>query len=193
MEKITSQQGSILVRLARQVIEGELGITSAFPVTDDELSSLIYQEKRGVFVTLHKREALRGCIGSLIAEESMLDGIRRHALNAAFNDYRFEPVKSNEASELHVEVSILTIPETVEYQTSDELLECIRPGVDGVILKGAGGKGATFLPQVWKQLSEPSQFFGQLCQKAGLSTTYWQTNKPEIQSYQVQLFEEPVL
>jgi AMMECR1 domain-containing protein len=48
----------------------------------------------------------------------------------------------------------------------------LRPGVDGVIFT-AGGRRATFLPQVWEQLPEPTEFLARLRQKAGLPASYW--------------------
>ncbi len=191
MKQLSQQQGQVLLRLARQVIEKQVGLPSSSP-DPAEISDPVFQEKRGVFVTLHKRKKLRGCIGSLVGIESILDGIKRHAINAAFHDHRFDQVQAEEVNELHIEVSVLTTPQLLQYQTGDELLKAVRPGIDGVILKTEQGAGATFLPQVWKQLPNPEQFFSQLCFKAGLAKNYWQENRPEIQIYQVQLFEEPV-
>ena len=88
---LTEQQGRLLVRLARQTIEQHLGHPPSQPVNDDELNQPALQEQRGVFVTLHKRGNLRGCIGSLVAAEPLVDGIRRNAINAAFHDFRFPP------------------------------------------------------------------------------------------------------
>lgn len=79
-------------------------------------------------MTLHKRGELRGCIGSLAAVESVADGVKRNALNAAFNDYRFEPLTAAEAPTLHVEISVLTNPEPLLYETGDDLLRCCDPG-----------------------------------------------------------------
>ena len=43
----------------------------------------------------------------------------------------------------------------------------MRPGVDGVVLEGAGHRG-TFLPAVWAKLPDPATFVGHLVEKAGL-------------------------
>jgi AmmeMemoRadiSam system protein A len=188
---LTPQQGQVLVRLARQEIERRLGVEPTRPVTAEELRPPIFGEKRGVFVTLHKRGELRGCIGSLAAVESVTDGVKRNALNAAFNDYRFEPVTAAEAPTLDVEISVLTNPEPLLYETGDDLQQLLRPGTDGVILSGPGEASATFLPQVWRQLPEPVAFLGHLCRKAGLAADAWRSGKLRISTYQVQSFEEP--
>ena len=187
---LTEQQGQVLVRLARQQIERQLGVEPERPVTAEELGQPAFQCKRGVFVTLHKRGSLRGCIGSLAAVEAIADGIRRHALNAAFHDHRFQPLTAAELPALHVEISVLTDPEPLSYQGADQLLRLLRPGIDGVILQGPGDASATFLPQVWQQLPAPEQFLGHLCRKAGLAEGAWRSGTLQILTYQVQSFEE---
>lgn len=189
---VTPPQGRILVRLARQQIEEQLGLPASQPVTAAELSDPVFQQKKGVFVTLHKRKTLRGCIGSLAAAEELAAGIRRHALNAAFHDHRFAPVSADEVAELHIEVSVLTDPQPLDYTGADQLVERLRPGVDGVICKGQGGESATFLPQVWQQLPMAEQFLAHLCRKAGLADQAWRAGNLTIFTYQVQSFEEPV-
>ncbi len=69
------------------------------------------------------------------------------------------------------------------------MLKKLQPGVDGVILKD-GRRGATFLPQVWKQLPSAELFLGQLCKKAGLEETAWREKQLDIKTYQVLSFQE---
>ncbi|WP_028583713.1 AmmeMemoRadiSam system protein A [Desulfogranum mediterraneum] len=187
---LSPEQGQVLVRLARQTIEEHLELAASDPLTARELDDPALQERRGVFVTLHQREALRGCIGSLQAMESLLDGVRRHALNAAFHDHRFTPVSAPEVAALQLSVSVLSKPLPLTYSGPEELLRKLRPEIDGVILKAPSGAGATFLPQVWKQLPDPAAFLGHLCCKAGLGEHYWRTSPLEIETYHVHYFEE---
>lgn len=188
---LTEKQGQVLVRLARQMIEEHLNLIPGDQITREETTDPVFEAHYGVFVTLHKGEALRGCIGTLAGVESILASIKRQALNAAFHDHRFQPVTIDELGELHVEVSVLTEPQDFEYTDGNDLVARLRPEVDGVILKAPGGVGATFLPQVWKQLPDPKAFLSHLCSKAGLAPTAWETDGLEIQTYQVQYFEEP--
>jgi AmmeMemoRadiSam system protein A len=188
---LSEQQGRLLVRLARQTIEQHLGKTPSSPVANDELTQPALLERLGVFVTLHQRGALRGCIGSLAAVESLVDGIRRNAINAAFHDFRFNPVSLEDLALLHVEISVLTEPVPLPYDRAEDLLHLLRPGRDGVILEGPAQAKATFLPQVWQQLPTVEQFLGQLCRKAGLAETSWKSGNVTLSTYQVQSFEEP--
>lgn len=187
---LTKEQGQILIRLARQAIAEHLRLTVSNPVLPEDLADPDFQSRQGVFVTLNKRGSLRGCIGSLSGVESILEGVRRHAVNAAFHDSRFSPVEAHEVAELQIDISVLTDPEPLAYSDGDDLIRRLRPQVDGVIIRAAGGAGATFLPQVWEQLPDPRLFLGHLCRKAGLADTYWQSGRLEVETYQVQHFEE---
>lgn len=187
---LTEQQGRVLIQLARQTIEEHLGIRPENPVADEQLADPGLQEKKGVFVTLNKRKQLRGCIGCLTGTESIIDGIKRHALNAAFNDHRFPPVRREEVPHLEIDISVLTDPVPLAYENPDDLKRKIRPGIDGVILRDPSGRGATFLPQVWKQLPTAELFLCHLCRKAGLPDDAWCCRHPDIQIYQVQYFKE---
>lgn len=70
-----------------------------------------------------------------------------------------------------------------------DLLNKLRPGIDGVIIK-KGFHQSTFLPQVWEQLPDKKAFLNHLCLKAGLSENAWEKGDLEVSTYQVQAFEE---
>ena len=191
-KRLTEEQGELLLLLARMTIARRLGIdVSVKPAPDfqKKMADPAFAERRGTFVTLKQRNMLRGCIGCLTPSESIVEGVKRNALNAAFNDNRFMPVTNDEYDDLQIEVSILTEPQGLSYDSADDLLRKLRPGIDGVILK-KGYASATFLPQVWEQLPRPKDFLAHLCMKAGLPADAWKTGNLEISTYQVQKFEE---
>ncbi len=147
-------------------------------------------KKGAVFVTIEKRSSLRGCIGSLVAHQSLLDDLIQNAQSAAFNDPRFPPLTLEEfnSKDLTVEVSILSEPKPLEYKDIADLKSKIKVGGDGVILK-LGSYQATFLPQVWEQLPTFETFFAHLCQKAGLPANCLD-NRPQIFIYHVQKIKD---
>ena len=98
--------------------------------------------------------------------------VAENAVAAAFHDPRFEPLSIEEAEKLEIHISVLSPPEELNFSSEADLLEQIRPGVDGLILQ-AGGRRGTFLPSVWEELPEKEMFLMYLKMKAGLPTDYW--------------------
>jgi len=141
-------------------------------------------------VTLKHKGQLRGCIGNLSASETVSDGVRRNAVNAAFHDPRFSPLTLPELADIAIEVSVLTEPQPLSFTDAQDLLRQLRPTIDGVIIR-QGYASATFLPQVWDQLPKKEDFLGHLCLKAGLPREAWKQGKLQVSTYQVQYFEEP--
>ena len=185
--KLTREEGEYLLDLARKTIEAKLFDKDL--QEDEKNLSEKYLEKRGTFVTLTIHHNLRGCIGHIIPQETLIEGIRVNAINAAFKDPRFPPLSKDEWDRLKVEISILTEPEELEYSDSFDLLKKLRPGIDGVIIK-KGYHSATFLPQVWDQLPDKREFLMHLCSKAGLDGNEWLKGELTVFIYQVQAFEE---
>jgi AmmeMemoRadiSam system protein A len=139
------------------------------------------------FVTLTIGERLRGCIGTLQASIPLAEDVVLRANAAAKDDPRFPPVTEPELTQLSYEISVLSTPLPLAYGDAQDLLGRLHPGVDGVILV-YGFQRATFLPQVWERVPDPSQFLGMLCRKAGLPTDAWRTLPLEISTYQVESF-----
>ena len=189
--RMNEKQGQILLKLARKTISEELGIKSKqeqiSPASDFEDKSL--QRKSGTFVTLKIHNQLRGCIGNLDASDPIIEGVKRNAINAAFNDFRFSPLTAKEFENVEIEISILSEPKPLEYKDGKDLINKLRPDVDGVIIR-KGQASATFLPQVWEQLKRPEDFLSHLCTKAGLPSDTWKSSKLEVLTYNVQYFEE---
>jgi AmmeMemoRadiSam system protein A len=191
-QNLSPEQGQLLVRLARQTLSEHL----SKKIPQHEIDSLnaaltdpCFTASCGTFVTLTIDGKLRGCIGNLTSNESMVSGVRRNAVNAAFHDPRFSPLSPSELDRVSIEVSILSEPRPMDYRDAADLLQKMRPHIDGVILR-KGIASATFLPQVWEQLPQPQDFLTHLCQKAGLAADAWQHSKLEVSTYQVQYFEE---
>ncbi len=149
------------------------------------------QKDAAVFVTLNKREQLRGCIGSLQAHRTLIDDLVSNGRSAAFKDLRFLPLKKDELGKLEVEVSILTAPEPIIYDSVDSLRNQVLEGEDGIVLEN-GKYRATYLPQVWKQVNGFDEFFISLCQKAGLGQGCLSMG-PKISRYHVKKYSEKSL
>ena len=187
-EQTSEADRATLLQLARQAlsaaVRGEATPTINYALLSDNL------KKSGAsFVTLTIQDELRGCIGTLEANESFVDDVVRHAVAAGLEDYRFPPVQPDELDRIKIEISHLTQPVILSYLDSDDLIKKLRPGIDGVILRD-GWHRATFLPQVWEKLPDPVEFLSHLCYKMGVSPNLWRQKKLEIQVYTVEEFSE---
>jgi len=145
--------------------------------------------EKATFVTLTQSNNLRGCIGKILPVQSIYKDVIENSLGAAFEDSRFPPLKENELNKTKIEISVLSKPQTLNYPNSDQLIEHMRENHPGVIIS-KGISSATFLPQVWKELPDPSTFLKYLCLKAGLHENEWLQNTLLIQTYNVESFKE---
>lgn len=181
-ENYSENDKKFLLNLARNTIDyafknkGKL-----MPIEETEIPENL-KEKRGVFVTLNENEKLRGCIGYIEAIEKLYKAVQLNALSASFEDTRFSPLSENELKNVKIEISILTIPENCEFKD-------IRKDIDGVVLKN-GRYGATYLPQVWENVSDEEEFFGSLCNKAGLEWNCYKDENTKFSTYQAEVFSE---
>lgn len=181
MTELQQNQKSQLLLIAKQSIAE--GFKTGHPLIvnahDPEL-----QERRASFVTLEIDGNLRGCIGSLEAHQPLALNVSRNAFNAAFQDSRFEPLSEQEFELVDIEISLLTPAQELSFKSEQDLLDQLRPKIDGVIFED-GPHRSTFLPQVWQQLPTPREFMNQLKQKAGLGPGHWR-QKAKIYRYQVE-------
>jgi AmmeMemoRadiSam system protein A len=190
MSGFTTDQGQLLVRLARRTIGDKLGeVVAENAIGTSQLKDDIFLAHHASFVTLTLDGQLRGCIGSLSAVEPVTENISKNALNAAFHDPRFPPLSIDEFNRIAIDISILSEPVALAYNDADDLERKLRPGIDGVIIR-KDLASATFLPQVWEQLPKVQDFLEHLCLKAGLSSKAWRSGDIEVLTYQVQYFEE---
>ena len=69
------------------------------------------KESHGVFVSIHKKGQLRGCIGTFEpTRENVAEEIIHNAVQSATGDPRFSPVRPSELADLDYSVDILTSP-----------------------------------------------------------------------------------
>lgn len=178
---LTDEQHQFLLDLAQRSIAHGLNQRAPLPVA---LESLAPELRRlaACFVTLEKHGRLCGCIGVLEPVRPLAEDVAQNAYAAAFSDPRFQPVAADELGELEVHISVLGEPSAMDIATEAELIEQLRPGVDGLILQ-EGTRRATFLPAVWESLPEPRQFVAHLKQKGGWPRNYWSS---QIKAYRYQ-------
>ncbi len=176
---MTSEQKKSLLDLARNAIKAKLS-HNPFTTPNDP----IFEEKRGLFVTLHKHGGLRGCIGYIQGYKNITDSIIEMAQAAAFRDPRFSKVTAAELSDISIEISVLS--ELSPITKADE----IRIGRDGLYIEHPYGSGL-LLPQValeWEW--DRDTFLKQVCIKAGLHKQAWQDESARLYRFSAEIFGE---
>ena len=178
----TPAQKQQLLDLARTAIQKRLQGESFTVPTGDYPASL--RVPRATFVTLHVDTMLRGCIGTLEARRPLVEDVAHNARAAAFEDPRFPALTAPEFERLYIHISVLGVPEPMQFESEEGFLRQLRPHVDGLILEEGPHRG-TFLPSVWEQLPEAREFLRSLKRKAGLPADYW-SERIRVQRYTVE-------
>lgn len=188
--QLTANEKEQLLIIAREAIRAAVSETKQPDVNLGACSPMLKADG-ACFVTLTKKAngQLRGCIGTLEAYQPLAFDVRDHAVAAALEDFRFNPVTVNELDTIAIEISRLTAPQKVDYVDPTELKSKIRPGIDGVVIKD-GRLRATFLPQVWEKIPDFESFMSQLCYKMGVDGGYWRKKVMDVFVYQVEEFHE---
>jgi uncharacterized protein len=177
---LSAQEQDILLHTARESIRSALtGEAPRYPEPTENL-----QQHCGAFVTLHKAERLRGCIGHIFAVRPLSEGIKELARSSSFDDPRFPPLQLSEFDEVDIEISVLTP------LVKAESVEQIEVGVHGLYLK-SGGRSGVLLPQVpVEQGWNRRQYLTNLCFKAGLPGDCWTNPQTELYLFTAIVFGE---
>ncbi len=172
-------QKKTLLKLARDSIASRFGHGQVELPAEPE-----YQQKRGLFVSLHLEGDLRGCIGLIESRQTIARGIFEMAREAAFCDPRFPPLRREELDRLEIEISLLSelIPVTD--------ISGIVIGRDGLLLR-QGFRSGVFLPQVPVEWNwDLATYLSQLCRKAGLPDGTWKSEDARLFRFEAEVFSE---
>ncbi|MFA5442427.1 MAG: AmmeMemoRadiSam system protein A [Bacilli bacterium] len=128
------------VSLARKTLE--LYVRTGQILSIDKASEKLKCSPAGVFVSLKKHGALRGCIGTIHpTTKSVAQEIIQNAISSGIEDPRFSRVTISELSELVYSVDVLKKPEPI---SSPQQLDIKRYGV----IVRYGGRSGLLLPNL---------------------------------------------
>ena len=180
---LTAEQRQTLLSIARRSIEAVL--EGRRPDLDPSRLDETLRRPSGAFVSLHTKEGdLRGCIGSIQPVAPLCNAVSSSAVNAAFRDPRFFPVRPEELPNLHIEISVMSPIERV----AD--VEEIEVGRDGLIVS-RGSRAGLLLPQVASHYGwDRETFLRQTCVKAGLPPDLWRLPECRIERFSAEVFGE---
>ena len=173
MQPYSTAEKNLILDIATNAIKFGLETQQVLPLKLTDYPKKLSADGAS-FVTLEINQQLRGCIGTLEAYQPLIQDIAQNAYAAAFRDPRFPPLTTKEYPHITKHISILSSTIPIIFTSEQDLLQQLRPGIDGLVLADQGKRG-TFLPTVWQSLPTPKLFLNQLKLKAGLPTNYWST------------------
>ncbi|MCQ2085730.1 MAG: TIGR00296 family protein [archaeon] len=190
---ISLEDGIMAVKAARAAADAE---TSGME-PNVQIPAGFEKMKTGVFVSINEAKSglLRGCIGY---PQPPFDLARSLVLSArgVCYDERFPPLKNSQVPKVVFEVTFLTEPELIEYETTAELMSKIEIGKDGLIMEyGRGNKGlcrnALYLPQVPVEENwTAEEYLSNICMKAGMQNDAWKSCALTFKKFQGITFAE---
>ncbi|MDP3452903.1 MAG: AmmeMemoRadiSam system protein A [Bacteroidales bacterium] len=165
--EISSDEKESLLRIAKESIEATALKRGKNRIRVHDISGVLSM-RCGVFVTIHKKGKLRGCIGRIESNIPLYKAVEEVAALTAYYDYRFPPVEPAELKELEIEISVLSPPLKIRE------ISQIKLGEHGIIIR-RDNKSGVFLPQVASDTGWNLQEFLGHCSadKAGLGWDGW--------------------
>lgn len=190
VDNLDPVSGQIAVQIARNSLVAFLQEGGRYSPDRDDLPEPLINLGAS-FVTITNQGELRGCMGHTSAQYPLGEDIAKNAM-AASRDFRFPPVRADELEDIRLEVTILTPLVKLGYDSLEELIHKLRPGIDGVMLTWRERRGL-LLPQVWDRIPDPINFLEAITIKAGIPRQELRAKPPTIGVliFQVQHFAEP--
>jgi AmmeMemoRadiSam system protein A len=178
MLQLNRQDQETLLQIARDSVQAHL---TGHPLELPAVASDNLMQNRGVFVSIHLGNNLRGCVGTIDPSNPLYQSVAGCAEAAASRDSRFKPIQLSELPEAEFEISVLSPIEDVTDIGSIEI------GTHGLIVSRGNVRGL-LLPQVAVQHQwDREQFLGETCRKAGLPPTAWKQGAT-IQRFTAEVF-----
>ncbi len=174
IRNFASVYGKDILKIAKEAVNEAVLKKDYYKPTRKEYDNNLFN-RGAAFVTLYQNGKLRGCVGSLLANQAIAFDVAQNAYSAALEDNRFSPLAKEDLKEITLSVSLLTGFERIKYKDEQDLLSRLNPGVDGIVIRD-GNRQGVFLPAVWKELPDRADFLNNLKVKAGMSPSFWSDN-----------------
>lgn len=167
--ELTDIEKKTLLNIARKTIEEHCRMNKKYEPDATDFSASL-NKKCGVFVSLHKKGKLRGCMGRLVGTIPLYKMVQMMAISAASHDPRFRSVEPDELGEIDIEISVLSPLKKID-DTGE-----IKLGKHGIFMEDGSHTGV-FLPQVATETGwNKEEFLGHCAHdKAGMDWDGWKT------------------
>ncbi len=181
VKRLSKEERRFLLSLARRAIEDHL--SNRDTTTEPPPGSEALLVKQGAFVSLHKGEELRGCIGTFISDKPLYKTVMEMAISAATQDFRFPPVTLKELPLISIEISVLSPLKKINDVSEIEV------GRHGIYIVKGFNRGV-LLPQVAVEYGwNREEFLEHTCLKAGLPPSAWREGA-DIYIFNAEIFSD---
>ena len=171
MIQLTQKDQKMLKKVAHDAVVHAIYYSEELPISLSKFPATLHSYQN-TFVTLKYNGKVIGCMGSLEANQPLVNDVVHHAFSASYYDPRFPDPKTIDPEKIEIHISLLSPIEEIKFSSEQELLSAIRPGQDGLLMC-EGQQSGTFLPAVWDSIPDPESFLKELKRKAGLPGDYW--------------------
>jgi AmmeMemoRadiSam system protein A len=162
MQSLSEAERNAILEHARQALAEAVCHGQQIPFSTEGIFSM----RCGVFVSLHVRGRLRGCIGVIDAREPLGQSIVHCTASAALQDPRFTRMLPEEVAETEIEISLLSPLQEIRPEE-------IEIGKHGLVVE-QGIRRGLLLPQVATEHHlDRERFLEETCHKAGLPRDGW--------------------
>ena len=183
LERLTPEHGKRLKDIAATTMKSHSSGMKYRPRIRDS----ILKEKSGIYITLKNGNEIRGNAGFIFPSFELWNATRMAAVNSAYMDARFRPVKKSEIDLLDIEISVIGQVEKLRNKTIKDL-SALRIGIDGIMVVGAG-TSSVMLPQVSLEMGlGPIEFLEAACESAGLKEHAWAENDVSVYRFSTRIF-----
>lgn len=174
---LAEHERQFLLRVARA------SATATVTGGDVDVPPIRATREGGAFVTLHMSDMLRGCVGHIEGQGSLVETVRQVAAAAATEDPRFPPVRIEELQQIVIEISVLG---PLEPCSGPQAIEIGRHG----LVIDDGPRRGLLLPQVAVERGwDAHTFVSKTCVKAGLRADAW-TRTAALSMFEAEVFSE---
>lgn len=183
---LNSEDRALAMESARRTLDNLLGGGDRHPVLPERRTAGLSQ-KAGVFVSLHRRGELRGCVGMKGAEEELYRGVPQMTLSAALNDVRFDALRPGE-DDIDIEISVLSPMKRISDASR------FRVNMHGAYLEASGCRRGLLLPQVASGRGwDSTQFLAALARKTGTHPKVYAEPESRLFVFRAQVFGEDLV
>jgi len=164
---LSEDEKTILLELVKKTLNNYIPDKKIEALKSDDFPKALHANL-GVFVSLYKEGALRGCIGRFYTDDPIFKTVQDMAIASATEDRRFKPVSVSELKDITIEISVLSPMKRI--YSKDEIVL----GKHGIYIT-KGPRSGTFLPQVATETGWDVEKFLGYCSrdKAGLGWDGW--------------------